>query len=201
MNRIWKLVPLLSLVLVASACQSRGASNAASSPTSSAPAGTTPASSAVAASEPAPASTTPAPAAPPEAPPAVAATPSSEAGEDELPAAPPPLTQAESRRDWSQALTLTERLSNLIVENRADCAKMGRELDKFVTANMPALTAVARFARSETPADKAAFEAKYGERQNVLKRRTKIALRACKGDAGVVAAITKIPSDRARREH
>jgi len=88
-----------------------------------------------------------------------------------------------------QSVKLIEQLADIAERDKADCAKMGAELEQFVRDNEPLFRKVGEAAKKQSPEDRKKYDEKFKARSEAATKRMTEGLTACAGNAQVQGSL------------
>jgi hypothetical protein len=94
------------------------------------------------------------------------------------------------------SLTLSERMAEIAVRDRGDCARMGADLTRFFEENASVIAAVKTAERARSAEAQAEFERTHRARIDAIATRMMPALTACGSDPRVANAMRSLGDDR-----
>ena len=108
----------------------------------------------------------------------------------EKPAEQPAAGDAELEAKGVEVMT---KMADIMDANKGDCDKMGAELSSFLEAEKGTLDQMKEFGDKQTDEQKKAFEEKYATQMEQAMAKMGPAIEACKDNAAVQAAMSKMP--------
>ncbi len=91
------------------------------------------------------------------------------------------------------AVSIAEKLFQIVADNKDDCKKMATNLDAFITANKDKLETVKKKGDQLTPEQKEEMKKKYAARQQAALEKAKPGLMKCGDTPEFKAAMEKMP--------
>ena len=91
------------------------------------------------------------------------------------------------------AVSIAEKLFQIVADNKDDCKKMATNLDAFITANKDKLETVKKKGDQLTPEQKEELKKKYAARQQAALEKAKPGLMKCGDTPEFKAAMEKMP--------
>jgi len=91
------------------------------------------------------------------------------------------------------AVSVSEKLFQIIADNKDDCKKMATNLDAFITANKDKLDTMKKKGDQLTPEQKEEMKKKYGARQQAAFEKAKPGLMKCGETPEFKAVMEKMP--------
>jgi Skp family chaperone for outer membrane proteins len=91
------------------------------------------------------------------------------------------------------AVSIAEKLFQIVADNKDDCKKMATNLDAFITANKDKLETMKKKGDQLTPEQREEMKKKYGARQQAALEKAKPGLIKCGDTPEFKAAMEKMP--------
>lgn len=86
---------------------------------------------------------------------------------------------------------LLENLANIVDQDKADCAKMAKDINHFVDQNATVIREIEAHGKTLTPAQKEDIKRKYAERLKAALMKLMGGMQKCNDDKAVMAAMAR----------
>jgi len=94
-----------------------------------------------------------------------------------------------------KGVAMMQRMGDLFAANAKDCDKLALGIKAFIADNKPLLAELAALEKSQSDAEKKAFEARNMAAQEEVMKKMDPAVKACGDNANVQAAMKEFPAD------
>jgi ABC-type transporter MlaC component len=96
-----------------------------------------------------------------------------------------------AERMAERAVVIIETMSNIVDNDKADCDKMGVDLDRYADVTAAERAALSEYRKRMTPEEKRALALKYAARMQAAAAKARSGMEACGKNAKVLAAVRR----------